>query len=104
MTKDNLKTLIQFANSHAGPVSDAVLAAAYGEMVHPGLLRDKLQEVGYSGAFVQKEQRVELKITDEAGELIAWSNAPSTDEAVLHAVLGYLRERAIEARKAAVTE
>lgn len=104
MTKDNLKTLIQLAHSHAGPVSSAVLAAAYGEMIHPGLLRDKLQEAGYSGAFVQKEQRVELKITDEAGELIGWSNAPSTDEAILHAVLGYLREREIAARKAAEAE
>lgn len=101
MTQENLKTLIQLAQAHPGPVSAAVLAAAYGEMVHPGLLQIKLQEAGLSGALVQKEKRVELRITSEAGELIAWSNAPSTEEAILHAVLGFLRERAIAASTAA---
>ena len=104
MTKDNLKTLIQLAHSHPGPVSEAVVAAAYGNMVHPGLLQSKLQEAGFSGALIQNERRVELRITNEAGELIAWSNAPSSEEAILHAVLGYLREQAIAARNAAEAE
>lgn len=101
MTQENLKTLIQLARSHPGPVSGAVLAAAYGAMVHPGLLQSQLQAAGLSGSIVQKETRVELRITSEAGELIAWSNAPSPEEAILHAVLGFLRERDIEMQAAA---
>lgn len=92
MTKDNLAQLVQLAHAHPGPIASAVLAAAHGDMVHPGLLQSGLQDAGFSGALEQRGARYELRITSSAGELLAWSNAPDPGEAVLHAVLGFLRE------------
>lgn len=100
MTSANLKNLIRLAGEYPGPISSAVLDAAYGNMVHPGRLQERLQEAGFSGDFVQGNQTVTLSIKDDAGQLVAWSKAPIAEEAILHSVLGYLRERDIEAKAA----
>ena len=93
MTTDNLKTLIRLAHAHPGPVASAVLAAAYGYLVHPKLLQQHLMEAGFHGDLTRKEgDRYELRLTNQADELLAWSNAPTADEALLHAILGFLRE------------
>lgn len=99
MTSANLKNLIRLAGRYPSPISNAVLAAAYGDMVHPGRLQEKLQEAGFSGDFVQGNQTVTLSVKDEKGQLVGWSKAPSMEEAILHAVLGYLREREIETQQ-----
>jgi hypothetical protein len=104
MTSANLKNLIRLAGEYPGPISTAVLDAAYGNMVHPGRLQEKLQEAGLNGDVIQGNQTVTLSIRNEAGELIAWSKAPSAEEAILHSVLGYLRERETEARASEAVE
>ena len=104
MTSANLKNLIRLAGEFPGPISAAVLDSAYGNMVHPGRLQEKLQDAGFSGDFVQGNQTVTLSVRNEVGELVAWSKAPSAEEAILHSILGYLREREIEARASEATE
>ena len=71
MTSANLKNLIRLAGDYPGPISAAVLDAAYGNMVHPGRLQEKLREAGFSGDFVQGNQTVTLSIRSDAGELRA---------------------------------
>lgn len=116
MQTKNHKAMIDLATKHQGVlIATAVLRSVENDMVSPSMLQVELQKIdSVSGHFNKiSDQSVEFELTtvqppreelgetEERTERIAWSQSQSNNEALLHAILGFLRELDQEAAKEA---
>ncbi len=106
MHSDNTNLLIESAHCyHDDPLAAAVRQATEVGVVVPSILRSELEDAGYQ--IVDDEQKhlqqgfkplkqLTRVILEKDGKVAAMGASHSLPDALLHAVLGYLRERDME--------
>jgi len=99
MQTNNVKTLIAFGEAtDSDPIAAAVKAATEGEFVSGRFLKQELEAAGYEVKETERKVLTRVEVFKD-GAQIAYGESNSAGDALLHAVLGYIRE--IPAREAA---
>ena len=106
MTSNNMQYLIVSCHAHQGdPLAKCVWDSAGGTQVSPSLLKKNLEEAGFKvndNEDSHKEHGFkELKhlyrvLVLSGADIVAMGASETPEDALLHAALGYLRERDIE--------
>lgn len=93
MQTNHVKTLVAFGASTADddPIAAAVNAATEGEFVSGRFLKEVLEAAGYEVKETPRNVLTRVEIF-KAGAQIAYGESNSAGDALLHAVLGYVRE------------
>ena len=98
MNQTNHLNMIRLAAMHDGPVSAAVRDATVATVVDYRKLLNLLKAIaGLTIEIKQTSGRIVVtvheKVADDFQHLIAMGNSSDDENAALHAILGYLRER-----------
>lgn len=93
MMTQNHKLMIELANELDGSISDAVTASVENGLVSPSMLKSELMKIDdLSGHFDELERSVEFTLKNENDVIVAYGRSQTWEDALLHAVLGHLRE------------
>lgn len=107
MHAENTQLLIESSRAHhADPLGDCVRRAIEVGVVVPSLLRANLKEAGYvvdadqdshaKDGYRRFKNLTRVLVRDGTGNVVAMGASSDEADALLHACLGYLRERDIE--------
>ena|ERR1043165_751867 len=96
MQTNHTKTLIAFGAAVTDdPIAAAIKAATEGEFVSGRFLKQELEAAGYSIVETPRNVLTRVEIMDGEGDAatqIAYGESNDAGDALLHAVLGYVRE------------
>lgn len=94
MRSRNTESLMALAKSQDSAISKAIAQSIEVGVVVPSLLRSKLAALSLDVQYTQGKHLVRADVFD-SGVLIASGTSADQNDALLHAMLGYVRERAI---------
>lgn len=104
MLTKNLQFILEKLPTIDTPVAAAIAKSTEVGIIVPSILRTNLQSAGYSiitdtaaheeRGFPTLKFLTRVLVEDADGNLIAMGAASDLDEALLHAMLGYIRENA----------
>lgn len=88
-----MREMIQLAQQSQDAFGKAVLNATEGEFVSGRLLRGELESAGLEIVSTELKALTQVDVLDDARVVIASGTSGDANDALLQAVLGYLRER-----------